>query len=73
MFTLIASMLSTPTDSVRKPTVFNNADTKPEAPAHFLPDTDAVDNSSRLYTDWLFGEISIPARRASANCQCSCN
>lgn len=73
MFSLIASMLSSSAGSVRETAVFNNGDTGSEYGAHLLTNTDAVDNSSSLYTDWLFGEISIPDRRPPANCSCSCN
>lgn len=73
MFSLIASMLSSSAGSVGETAVFNNTNTESDPGHHFLTGTDVVDNSNRLYTDWLFGEISIPGRRPPANCPCSCN
>lgn len=73
MFSLIASMLSSSAGTARETAVFNNSDAESASGAHFLTGTDVVNNSNRLYTDWLFGEISIPGRRPPANCPCSCN
>lgn len=75
MFSLIASMLSTSQHSDHTVHAFNksNADAKSGTSAYFLSGADAVDNSSRLYTDWLFGEIDLPDNQPSACCQCCCN
>lgn len=73
MFALIASMLSSSTDTARETAVFNNSDAESASRAHFLTGTDVVDNSNRLYTDWLFGEISISVRRPPGNFLCSCH
>lgn len=59
MFALIASMLSSSTDTAGETAVFNNSDAESASRAHFLTGTDVVDNSNRLYTDWLFNTCLV--------------